>query len=65
MHGLMLIEGTRRPTDLEAAKAAFDRACEISEDKNGEACSRSKELKIGLTKEENQPLANSGNSGKG
>jgi hypothetical protein len=43
MHGEVLGRGLLGKTDFAAARAAFDRACEVSEDKTGDACLSAKE----------------------
>ena len=53
MHGLMLKDGLGRPKDPVAAAKALDRACNLSDEPNGDACVRAKELKATLVKEGN------------
>lgn len=45
MNGLSLGDGIGRAKNISGAIKSFDRACEISVEKNGEACTKAKELK--------------------
>lgn len=53
MNGLALGDGIGRAKNVIEANRSLDKACEVSLDKNGEACTRAKELKAALARKAN------------
>lgn len=53
MNGLALGDGIGRAKNIVEANRSLDKACEVSVDKNGQACTRAKELKAAFAKSEN------------
>ena len=53
MNGLALAEGIGRAKNVPEALRSLDRACEVSIQKNGEACTKAKELKAATARSGN------------
>jgi TPR repeat protein len=53
MNGLALGAGIGRAKNIVEANRSLDKACEVSVDKNGQACTKAKELKAAFARNEN------------